>query len=81
MNIKNPTDLNINGVTFQSNSAKSGGAVFIASTEETSRKFDGCLFEENEAMDGGALCSYSSAGQEAVTNSVFSGNFASESLG
>lgn len=76
MFLSSPDAFLVTGATFTRNEASFGGAVALASSVEKQRNFVGCMFQENRADDGGALYFYSSAGQEAVYNSVFRENHA-----
>lgn len=78
LSIVNPTDVEIGGASFISNKAEfgGGGAVSMTAAKDDSRGFMKCTFEGNEAVDGGALYLYTSAGEETVVESTFSGNIA-----
>lgn len=66
-------------VTFKSNNAIRGGAVFLVSSGSESDLDDAgpvevtrCVFETNEAEDGGGI--YAASGYVAINSSTFVGN-------
>lgn len=71
--------LQVNDVTFESNKAALGGAVYVISTDEKATEFNMCTFGDNQAVDGGAIYYYTGAGVDICTASVFRRNSASES--
>ena len=74
-----PLEVRLANVTFASNTAKTGGAISLESTNDDRRVYDNCIFKDNTATDGGAVYFYGGAGVDYVTNSVFFDNYASKS--
>ena len=74
-----PLEVKLANVTFASNTAKSGGAISLESTNYGQRVYDNCIFKDNVATDGGAVYFFGGAGDDYVTNSVFCNNYASKS--
>lgn len=68
--------LSVSDATFTANTARLGGAVYIAGVNEHVTAFTSCIFEVNSAEDGGALYLYTNIGIDMITSSVFRGNVA-----
>lgn len=84
ISLTDPVHINIIDATFESNTATSGGAVSLTSTEGTSGGYENCRFGSNDASNGGAL--YLSTGGTGevgglsfVQHSAFHNNVAGES--
>ncbi|MEP5374326.1 MAG: hypothetical protein ABJQ14_00805, partial [Hyphomicrobiales bacterium] len=69
-------ELNITGVTFESNEATVGGAIQITSTQDTESEFRSCFFHGNRAGDGGAMNLFTGTGVDGIFASTFRNNFA-----
>lgn len=68
--------LYVSFLTFESNQAEVGGAIYTSHVEDKMSEFKGCVVHDNTAVDGGALYFQSSQGIHTVTSSVFVGNVA-----
>lgn len=77
--IEDSDSFDIVGADFRQNAATLGGAVFVTAFEDRPRTFGGCWFQHNEAADGGALYFATGRGVDRVHDSIFRGNYASES--
>lgn len=75
----NPSELSISDTLFVLNTAKSGGAVRLASTSRSTAIFQRCRFESNNGTRGGAL-RFDGEGQRIIQDSSFRRNVAGETL-
>ena len=79
LSVGDPGELTMVGARFESNTANVGAAVSVTAVQNQERVYEACRFEHNNATaDGGAIHFSTVGGYDAVTSSVFRGNYAGE---
>lgn len=70
--------IHVSGVTFTSNEASLGGAVYTVTVADEQTEISECVFERNEAADGGAVYLNTGPEVDTITLSHFLDNSARE---
>lgn len=71
----------VSDVTFKSNEASLGRAVYIRAVDGKQTIFRECVLEGNRAEEGGVMFLNTGPGTDILNDSVFRNNFACESPG
>ena len=76
MHVVKGTRLVLRDVSFESNHAKLGGAVYVLAVAEGLTTFSGCVFEGNTGSEGGALYLATGSALDRFDGTIFRDNTA-----